>query len=318
MKTQTIGRSDLASPRLSYGCWRICGTWDPSQVTAERAAAGRRAVVAAYESGYTLFDHADIYCAGRCESLFGDVLREVGGMRGRILIATKCGIRFKGDPNPDSPARYDFSPEHILRSCEGSLKRLGVDTIDLYQLHRPDYLMDPAAIAGAFDQLRAQGKVRHFGVSNFSPSQLAALQSACPMPLVVNQVEIHLGKLDAFSDGTLDQCLAQPITPMAWSPLGGGLLDPNPAPNQHYGTPKQPRENLLALIRLIEQTAPRYNATPAQIALAWLLKHPAGIMPIIGSVTPERIREATRADEIDLSREDWYRLLVAARGEPLP
>lgn len=318
MKTQRIGRSDLVSTRLAYGCWRICGTWDPKEVTPDRAAAGRRAVVAAYEAGYTLFDHADIYCAGMAETLFGQAMREVGGMRDRVLVATKCGIRFQGDPDPDSPARYDFSPEHILRSCEGSLQRLGVETIDLYQLHRPDYLMEPAAVAGAFDKLKSQGKVRHFGVSNFSPSQLSALQSACPMPLLVNQVEIHLGRLDVFSDGTLDQCLAQQITPMAWSPLGGGLLDPRPAPGQHYGTPKQPRENLLPLIRLIEQTAPRYGATPAQIALAWLLKHPAGIMPIIGSVTPERIKEATRADSIDLSREDWYRLLVAARGEPLP
>jgi len=318
LKTQQLGRSDLVSPRLAYGCWRICGTWDPSQVTPERAAAGRAAVHAAYEAGYTLFDHADIYCAGMCETVFGQALREDRAMRDRILIATKCGIRFKGDPDPDSPARYDFSPEHILRSCEGSLKRLGVERIDLYQLHRPDYLMDPAAVAGAFEKLRSQGKVRHFGVSNFSPSQFTALQSACPMPLVVNQVEIHLGKLDAFEDGTLDQCLTQHVTPMAWSPLGGGLLDPHPAPDQNYGTPKPPREKLLPLIHLLEQTATRYRATPALIALAWLLKHPAGIIPIVGSVTPARIKEATRAGSIDLSREDWYRLLVAARGEPLP
>jgi predicted oxidoreductase len=316
VKTQRIGKSDLVSTRIAYGCWRVCGTWDPKQVTPEGTAVGRRAVIAAYEAGYTLFDHADIYCHGMCESEFGRVLREVRGMRERILIATKCGIRFAGEPKPDSPQRYDFSPDHIIRSCEGSLKRLGVETIDLYQLHRPDYLMDPAAVAEAFGKLHAQGKVRHFGVSNFRPSQLSALQSAWLAPLAVNQVEIHLGRLDCFEDGTLDQCLAEQITPMAWSPLGGGLITPDGSDN--YGTPKKPRESVLPLVRLLEKTAAAYDATPAQIALAWLLKHPSGIMPILGSVTPTRIAEATRADEIDLSREDWYRLLIAARGEPLP
>jgi predicted oxidoreductase len=316
MKTQIIGKSGLVSTRLAYGCWRICGTWDPAKVTPERRDAGRRAVLAAFEAGYTLFDHADIYCRGMCETLFGQVLRETRGIRERILLATKCGIRFAGDPNPDSPQRYDFSADHILRSCEGSLKRLGVETIDLYQLHRPDYLMDPAEVAGAFDKLRAAGKVREFGVSNFSPSQLTALQSACPMPLVVNQVEIHLGRLDPFDDGTLDQCLAEKITPLAWSPLGGGLITPEDSGN--YGTPKKPRASVLELIRLLESVAQKYSATPAQLALAWLLKHPSGIIPIIGSVNPGRIADATRAGAIDLSREDWYRLLVAARGQPLP
>lgn len=316
MRTQSIGKSDLISSRLAYGCWRICGTWDPSEVTDDRAAAGKRAVVAACEAGYTLFDHADIYCCGMCETLFGSVLREVRGMRDRILIATKCGIRFAREPDPQSPQRYDFSPEHIVASCEGSLKRLGVETIDLYQLHRPDFLMDPPRIAAAFDKLRSQGKVRHFGVSNFSPSQLTALQSACPFPLIVNQVEIHLGRLAPLEDGTLDQCLTSHITPLAWSPLGGGLVTPEG--NDDYGTPKRSRESVMPLIRVLEQAAAAYDATPALIALAWLLKHPAGIIPILGSVTPQRIAEATRADAIDLSRDDWYRLLIAARGEPLP
>ena len=316
MKTQRIGKSELISTRLAYGCWRICGTWNPAEVTPERQAAGRRAVIAAYEAGFTLFDHADIYCRGMCETVFGQALRDVRGMRNDILIATKCGIRFAGDPNPDSPQRYDFSPEHILRSCEGSLRRLGVETIDLYQLHRPDLLMDPAEVAEAFDRLRSQGKVREFGVSNFLPSTLTALQSACPMPLVVNQVEIHLGRIDPFYDGTLDQCLAEQITPLAWSALGGGLLTADDSAN--YGTPKRSRQSVLALLKLLDEMAPRYDAGPALIALAWLMKHPSGIIPIIGSVNPQRIVDATRADSVDLSRDDWYRLLIAARGEPLP
>jgi len=200
MKTVLLGNSSLACSPLAYGCWRIAGTWNPAEVKPEAQASGRRAVLAAYEAGYTLFDHADIYCEGMAETIFGRVLKEEPAMRDRILIATKCGIRKLGEPKPDSPYRYDFSGEHIVSSCEQSLRRLGVERIDIYQLHRPDYLMNPEEIAAAFGRLKRSGKVREFGVSNFRPSQLAALQKACPMRLIVNQVEISLANLAAFED----------------------------------------------------------------------------------------------------------------------
>src|SRR5207247_1814000 len=146
------------------------------------------------------------------------------GRRGRSLIRTQCGMRFAGERQPQSPHRYDFSASHIISSCERSLTRLGVETIDLYQLHRPDYLADPEEVASAFMQLKHSGKVRHFGVSNFRPTLVTALQVACPMPLIVHQIEISLARLDAFTDGTLDQCLIERVTPMAWSPLAGGLI----------------------------------------------------------------------------------------------
>src|SRR5262249_13209405 len=155
-------------------------------------------------------------------------LKEVREMRDRVVIATKCGIRKGGDPREDSPYRYDFSAEHIVVSCEQSLRRLGMSAIDLYHLHRPDYLMDPEEVARAFSDLKRGGKVREFGVSNFRPSQLVALQRACPMRLVVNQVEISLANLTCFEDGTLDQCLAEKITPLAWSPLAAGKLGVGP------------------------------------------------------------------------------------------
>src|SRR6266487_28922 len=163
------GRRDGGPPRYlgAYGCWRIAGTWEAGKVAPEAGALGRKAVIGAFEYGYTLFDLADVYCDGVCESIFGQALKEVSGMRKRVLIATKCGIRKRGDANPHSPYRYDFSGEHIVRSCEQSLKRLGVETIDLYQLHRPDYLCDPAEVGEAFSQLRKTGKAREFGVSNF-------------------------------------------------------------------------------------------------------------------------------------------------------
>src|SRR5262245_8641227 len=166
MKTIRLGTSQLNATCLAYGCWRI----------AEPGADGRAAVLAAYEAGYTLFDTADIYSAGQSEETLGRVLRETPGMRERIVIATKCGVRRAGEPNADSPGRYDFSPEHIVASCEQSLQRLGVETIDLYLLHRPDLLADPHQIAGAFLQLHDAGKVRWFGVSNFRPSLVSALQ----------------------------------------------------------------------------------------------------------------------------------------------
>lgn len=314
MKTQLIGKSSLLSTRLAYGCWRIVGTWEPNEVTPQRIEQGQRAIIAAYEAGYTLFDHADIYCSGICETVFGEVLKQIGGMRNRILIATKCGIRFSGQPDPSAPYRYDFSRQHILSSCEQSLKRLGIETIDLYQLHRPDYLMDPCEVAEAFDQLRKAGKVREFGVSNFNPSQFSTLQKHLAMPLIVNQVQISLGDLHCFEDGTLDQCVADGITPMAWSPLAGGYLGTGATVD-----PKHPRRDaLLKLLALMDRLAAKYSTTRTNIALAWLLKHPSHIVPIIGSAQPDRIREATRADSIDLTREDWYALLEAARAQRLP
>lgn len=314
MKTQRLGTSSLLSTRLAYGCMRTVGTWNPAEVTADRVAIARKAIAAAIDAGYTLFDHADIYCSGQCERVFGDFLHENPSLRRNMIIATKCGIRFPGDPNPDSPHRYDFSAEHILTSCENSLKRLRIDTIDLYQLHRPDLLMNPAEVAAAFDKLHQQGKVRHFGVSNFAPTFLAALQRHCPLPLVVNQVQIHLGDLHCFYDGTLDQCLADTITPLAWSPVGGGFLgEGGQVPEKH---PR--REAMLKLVDLLDQIAASHGVSRTVVSLAWLLKHPSKIIPIVGSAKPPHIADATKADALELTREEWYRILVAARGEKLP
>ena len=314
MKTQRIGTSDLVSTRLAYGCMRIPFGWDPAKVTAQNEQDGRQAVIAAFEAGYRLFDHADIYCRGVAERIFGDVLREIGGMRREILIATKCGIRFPGEPNLDSPHRYDFSAEHILRSCNESLKRLGVEQIDIYQLHRPDLLMDPEEVASAFAKLREQGKVREFGVSNFSPSFVNALQTYLPMKLIVNQVQVSLADLHCFYDGTLDQCIQRKITPLAWSPLGKGMLGTGGTADER--NPR--RDGLLKLQALLDETAAKYGVSRTVLSLAWLLKHPSRMIPIVGSTNPAHIADAAKADTVELSREDWYRLLVAARMEPLP
>lgn len=314
MKQQNLGPSALTSSRLAYGCMRLPGTWNPSEIGPAHRARAYAALHAAFDAGYTLFDHADIYGRGACEQLFGDFLRDhPGHRRSDFVVATKCGIRFDNDP-PGAPHRYDFSKVHIVWSCEQSLRRLGLDQIDLYQLHRPDLLMDPAEVAAAFAQLHQAGKVRFFGVSNFSPSFVRTLQSALPDPLLVNQVEISLGRLAPLYDGTLDQCLEDRITPLAWGPLGGGWLGTGGA----VPDPHPQRDLRLSLQQALDEMAQRHGVSRTVLSLAWLLRHPAGIIPIVGTCSPDHIREATRADELDLSRDDWYRLLVAARGERLP
>ena len=314
MRIVQFGQSSLKTSRLAYGCWRLAGTWDSSSVTPKDRAQGVRALLTAFDAGFTLFDHADIYCDGISEEIFGEALHQNAGMRERIVIATKCGIRKQGEPKPQSPFRYEFSADHILWSCEQSLRRLGIETLDLYQLHRPDYLMDPAEVAAAFATLKQAGKVREFGVSNFRPSQLTALQKACPMPLIVHQVEISLANLSAFHDGTLDQCLAEKVTPLAWSPLAGGQL----ADGAKQLLPSQESYRTKPIVSMLDQIARERGASRTAVALAWLLKHPANIIPIVGSVSETNIRNATQADLLELTRDEWYRLLEAARGERLP
>jgi predicted oxidoreductase len=309
-----LGKSTLSSTRLAYGCMRVAGTWERDKFSTEMEEIGQRAVLSAFDAGYTHFDHADIYGVGLSEEIFGRVLKKAPSMRKQILIATKCGIRFAGDPQPASPHRWDFSKEHILHSCEGSLKRMGIDCIDLFMLHRPDFLADPSEIAGAFSSLKKDGKVREFGVSNFRPSLFSAVQSACPMPLIVNQVEVHIARLACFEDGTLDQCLQENITPVSWSPLAGGLLSDGGRVD-----PKDLRvSGLGALLNMMDSMAQKYGVSRSVLAIAWLLKHPSKIIPIVGSVKPERILDAVKADSLNLSREDWYSILVAGRMQGLP
>ena len=305
MQTITLGNSDLESSRLVYGCMRIAG--DGSKDDREK---GKRAVHAAIEAGYTQFDQADIYSSGRCEELLGEVLRESPEIRKQLIITTKCGIRLAGDPSDTSPGRYDFSAAHITNSVEGSLRRLGVERIDLLLLHRPDYLGHPEEVALTLEALKNSGAVANFGVSNFSASQVDLLQSAFDEPLLVNQVQINIHEISALSDGTLDQCLRLGLTPQAWCPIAGVAY---PAWGNRFSEDDERR-----IREEIDRQCEIYEVEDWIIALAWLLKHPAGISPIIGSTTPARIEAAKQALDIDYHREDWYRLLEARNGYPVP
>ena len=308
MKTQRIGQTSLVGSRLVYGCMGASDGATPQAVTPQQIEQGKAGIIAAYEAGVTHFDSADMYGRGACDQILGSCLRDVAGMRRDVIVTTKCGVRFAGDPQPNSPQHFDLSAEHITSSCEGALKRLALDTIDLFLLHRPDALMDPSEVADAFNRLSTAGKVRYFGVSNFTPPQLALLHRYSPLPLAVNQVRIHFAWLNALADGTLDKCMELGITPEAYSPVGKGVFasDGN-LPDDH---PKY--DATRTLLEVIDETAARYGATRTAITLAWLLRHPSGILPIIGTSVPDRIRDSVTADAIELSRPDWYRIGAAA------
>jgi predicted oxidoreductase len=302
MKNITYQQTNLKSSRLIYGCMRIAG--DNSIQDRNK---GKLAIRAALEAGYTHFDHADIYGNGHCEYLFGELLNELKvetpRLRDQLIITSKAGIR-------NDPKRYDFSEKHIVSSVENSLKRLNIDCLDMFLLHRPDYLFNAEQVARTFEQLKASGKVKHFGVSNFSPSQVSLLQSALDETLLVNQIEVNIHNINSLTDGTLDQCQQLGITPIAWCPLGGVAY---PAWGNTFSPADEQRiESELAL------QADKYNCQPWQLILAWLLKHPANISPIIGSTTPDRIVAAKKALTIDYSHADWYRLLEARNGYEQP
>lgn len=318
MKTLVLGGT-LTASRIAYGCMPVGGDWRrDSPVTAEARATAVACVRAALDAGITFFDHADIYASGKSETVFGEALRTLGVPRRSLILQSKVGIRFAGDPTPDAPGRYDFSAEHILASAEGSLARLGTDYLDLYLLHRPDALVEPDEVARAFDRLHQAGKVRHFGVSNHTRGQIELLQRSLRQPLLVNQVElsllhshlIHAGmstnqaETSMGADLTLDFCRQQGITIQAWGPLASGRVV------GRDGAGGTLPERLRAVARTL-------GVEPEAVAVAWLLRHPAGIQPIIGTTRPDRITASCKADGITLTREQWYALLEAGRGRPV-
>lgn len=253
-------------------------------------------------SGITTFDHADIYGGYTTEEDFGKAFAASSIPRETVQFITKCGIQYPSERRPLSIKHYDYSKEHIIWSVEQSLKNLQTDYIDLLLLHRPSPLMQPEEIAEAINQLRAQGKVKAFGVSNFTSSQTALLQKS--IHIEANQIEFSLSSHEAMQDGTLDFMQLHAIQPMAWSPLGSVFKEDNP----------QTQRIREAITPLTE----KYGASMDQLVLAWLLQHPANISPVIGTTNPDRIKGAVEAQDIQLELEDWFKLWVAARGSKVP
>lgn len=324
MKTYPLPNTNLRVTRLAYGCMQIGGAWDNTALTAQDRARARSVLERALTHGINLFDHADIYCRGKSEMVFAQALREMNIARDTYILQTKCGIRFANDPDAGIPERFDFSYEHITRSVEASLRRLQTDYLDILLLHRPDALVEPAEVARAFEDLHRKGQVKFFGVSNHTWAQIALLQKYVTQPIVVNQVELNLLHADLIDDGmffnttpraymgiggTLDYCRAHDILIQAWAPVANGKL---------FNPPQDADTNTKRAAGLVAHLTQMKNTTHEAIALAWLLRHPAPIQPILGTTNPERVTASCRADEIELTREEWYALLKAARGQSLP
>ena len=254
------------------------------------------------ELGLTDYDHADIYGHYTVEEHFGQVLKRRPDLRQKLEITTKCGIKLTSSNRPNHLIKsYDTTVKHIQWSVENSLRELGIERIKLLLIHRPDHLIDPHEIAAVVEVLKQEGKIEHFGVSNFTTSQFALLHGFTP--LVTNQIEHSLISLDALDNGTLDQCLHLGVQPMAWSPLGRGEI---------LGEGGAPRIDRIK--RVAQEIADSNSTSLDQILLAWVMKHPSGIVPIVGSTKFGRIKSAYDAVKVKMTHEEWYMLLEASRG----
>ncbi len=254
------------------------------------------------ENGITTFDHADIYGGYTTEAEFGKAFAESGINRSDIQLISKCGIQYVCENRPNKVKHYNYDASYIIWSAEQSLKNLQTDYLDLFLLHRPSPLMHPDEVAKAVNKLTSQGKIKSFGVSNFTPSQIELISSTSNIK--VNQIEFSLTQHEAMHNGSLDHMLLKGITPMAWSPLGSLFREEN----------EQTERIQQQLLKLI----PKYNATADQLLLAWILKHPAGVYPVIGTTSTERIINSVKAAEIDLELEDWFLMLTASTGHKVP
>ena len=259
------------------------------------------------EMGCTTFDHADIYGGYAIEAAFGEALALTPTMRDQIQLVTKCGIGLVTPNRPDTRVHhYDTSRAHILASAERSLQNLRTDRIDLLLVHRPDPLMDADEVAAALAELRRSGKALHFGVSNFLPFQLELLQARLDFPLLTNQVEFSVAHMQPFYDGTLDQAQRLRMRPMIWGPLGGGRIFTR---TDERGT---------RLLQTLKKIGSQIGAAPDQVALAWILMHPARPLPVLGTGRLERIRAAVAAEAIKLDRQSWFEIWEASVGHEVP
>jgi predicted oxidoreductase len=290
----------LSLSRLAYGVWRLSEAADNSA----QAVAGR--IQACLDQGITTFDHADIYGDYSCEALFGAALRAQPGLKARMEIVTKCDIMLLSDQRPGHRVKhYDTSAAHVQASVERSLQNIGVDAIDLLLIHRPDPLMDHHALGACLDSLIQSGKVRAAGVSNFMPWDMDLLQSAMKNRLVSNQIEISLMQTRGFVDGQIAHAQRLGVPVMAWSPLGGGRLFGQEAAALRL----RPALQRLASAQGVDETA---------VAIAWLLHHPARIIPVLGTNDPARIARMQDALRVTLDRQTWFELYSLANGADVP
>lgn len=300
MRMVQIGKSDLQFSRLVYGVWRLADAVDTS------VSHVRKKIDSCLDQGITTFDHADIYGDYECEKLFGQALTQDASLRSKMQLISKCDIALMSDKFPDRRVKfYDTSSTYIQASVEQSLNNLHTDYLDLLLIHRPDPLMNAAETGAALDALIDNGKVRAVGVSNFDVWDWRLLQANMRHPLVTNQVEMSLLQRDAFTNGCLSAMQLDQLTPMAWSPLGGGAL---------FGDTPETRR----LAPLFERLATEQGASADHVALAWLLAHPANILPVVGTNNLDRIADLSKVLDINIDRETWFELWTAAAGQEVP
>lgn len=293
--------SNLEFSRIIQGFWRLA-EWNMSKQELLSF------IENCMDMGITTFDHADIYGGYTCESLFGEALQLQPSLRENMQLVTKCGI---APPSPKFPERYvahyNTSVEHIVKSAERSLQNLHTDYIDLLLIHRPDPFMDPSEVAEAFARLKQDGKVRHFGVSNFLPSQFNMLSSYLDFPLITNQIEVSAMHLEHFEKGTIDLCQEKRIAPMIWSPLAGGEIFTGQ------------NERAIRLRETLQKVANELNVDRIDMIMyAWLLAHPAYMLPIVGSGKLERVKTAIEATKLTLDRQQWFTIFESSNGHPVP
>ncbi|MEZ8824580.1 aldo/keto reductase family oxidoreductase [Vibrio amylolyticus] len=323
MKQYLINKHLPNASNIAYGCMGLGGGWDDQPFTGQNTTQAQQVIETALEANINLFDHADIYTRGKAESVFGEVLKQSPSLRDHLYLQSKCAIRFEDE---QAPGRYDFSADWVTHSVNNSLKRLHTETLDILLLHRPDPLMEVDELAQALSKLHEAGKFQHLGVSNMSHHQIQFLQAHLDMPIIANQVEMSLSKLDAFNEGvmvgsegdhqntytpgTLEHCRLNNIQIQAWGCLAQGAFSEKGLSSEH--------QHIRETAEYVATLSNAYQVPTEAIVLAFLLRHPANIQPVIGTTNLERIKASALATSITLTREEWYTLFVKARNSRLP
>jgi predicted oxidoreductase len=287
-KTRLSGSTLMVSPI-------ILGMWHINEIEQKQA---EQLIESGLEAGITTFDHADIYGSYTCEGIFGKWFKNSSVKREDIQLVSKCGIKLISENRPSHRVKqYDTSKSHIIDSVNNSLKSLNTDYLDLLLIHRPNPLIKPREVGEAFDELKVSGKVRHFGVSNFTPLQFSYLKNDCGIPLITNQIEVSAFASEVMFDGRLDYFQKQKLGLMAWSPLGGGKRIKDISDN-----------------KIIKFLADKYQVSVGDLLLIWLQNHPAAIIPVIGTMNPDRVKSAAKTLDVKMESADWFELLEITRG----
>jgi aryl-alcohol dehydrogenase-like predicted oxidoreductase len=303
MRTVELGQTGLQVSPVAFGCMSL---------VPERKEESLTALQRAFELGINFFDTADVYGRGDSETILGEALASGRLPRDQVIIASKCGIVFQG-MNPDYTYKaYDLSPAYLKRSCEASLKRLGVETIDLYQPHRIDYLTHPQETARALEDLQVEGKIRHVGISNYTTDEIRALSQYIRLDSL--QTQFSLMFLEPLETGLTAVCLEKQMSVLCWSPLHKAAL----TGKQKFTHDNWQAQREAGIVAQLRPFADQYNVSLTQLSLAWLMQLPGGVIPLVGTANPDHIAEAAAAADVTIERDDWFEMLVIARGRPMP